>query len=155
MHVQAVLDAIKKRGHFEDYEKAAWRFKEAEEAIMSARAGLSLLEDNVKKAAKEKKKKLKEKARESEKTQDEGGVTPKAPAKAPEPEPKTPEETTESMAAVQEAEDATRTDDQMKANFLSDLEKAKKVHCIAKGAMAAAAAKMFAFYSNLLSPESK
>ncbi len=55
MHVQAVLDAIKKRGHFEDYEKAAWRFKEAEEAITSARAGLSLLEDNVKKAAKEKK----------------------------------------------------------------------------------------------------
>ena len=55
MHVQAVLDAIKKRGHFEDYKKATWRFKEAEEAITSARAGLSLLEDNVKKATKEKK----------------------------------------------------------------------------------------------------
>jgi hypothetical protein len=55
MHVQAVLDAIKKRGHFDDYKKAASRFKEAEEAIMSARASLSLLEDNVKKAAKDKK----------------------------------------------------------------------------------------------------
>jgi hypothetical protein len=43
----------------------------------------------------------------------------------------------------------------MKANFLSDLEKAKKAQRIAKGAMAAATTKMFAFYSNLLSPESK
>jgi hypothetical protein len=70
-------------------------------------------------------------------------------------EPKTPEKATESMAAVQEAEDAPKTDDQMRANFLSDLEKAKKVHRIAKGAMAAAASKMFAFYLNLLSLESK
>ncbi len=61
MHVQAVLDAIKKRGHFDDYNKAAWKFKEAEEAITSARAGLSLLEDNVKKATKEKKKETKRK----------------------------------------------------------------------------------------------
>jgi hypothetical protein len=44
MHVQAVLDAIKKRGHFEDYDKAAWKFQEASKAIASARAGLSLLE---------------------------------------------------------------------------------------------------------------
>ncbi len=56
MHVTAVLNTIKKRGHFDDYEKAASRFKEAEEAIMSARASLSLLEDTVKKAAKKKKK---------------------------------------------------------------------------------------------------
>jgi hypothetical protein len=55
MHVQAVLDAIKKRGHFEDYDKAAWKFQEASEAIASARAGLSLLEETVKKASKEKK----------------------------------------------------------------------------------------------------
>ncbi len=82
-------------------------------------------------------------------------MTPKAPAKAPEPEPKTPEEATESMAAFQEAQVAPRTDDQLKANFLSDLEEAKKVYCIAKGAMAVAASKMFAFYLNLLSPESK
>jgi hypothetical protein len=43
----------------------------------------------------------------------------------------------------------------MKANFLSDLEKAKRAQRIAKGAKHAAASKMFAFYSNLLSPESK
>jgi hypothetical protein len=43
----------------------------------------------------------------------------------------------------------------MKANFLIDLEKAKKAHRIAKGAMTAAASKMIAFYLNLLSPESK
>jgi hypothetical protein len=55
MHVQAVLDAIKKRGHFEDYNKAAWKFQEASKAIVSARAGLSLLEETVKKASKEKK----------------------------------------------------------------------------------------------------
>jgi hypothetical protein len=71
-------------------------------------------------------------------------VTPKAPAKAPEPK-----------AAAQEAEDAPAADDQMKANFLSDLEKAKQAQHIAKGAKIAAASKMFAFYLNLLSPESK
>ncbi len=59
------------------------------------------------------------------------------------------------LAAVQEAKEAPKTDDQMKANFLSDLEKAEKVYRIAKGAMAVAASKMFAFYSNLLSSESK
>ncbi len=66
MHVQAVLDAIKKRGHFEDYNKAALKFQEASEAIVSARAGLSLLEETAsKKASKEKKKKQKEKAKEA------------------------------------------------------------------------------------------
>ncbi len=43
----------------------------------------------------------------------------------------------------------------MKAGFLEDLEKAKQAQGIAKGAMTAAASKMFMFYSNLLSPESK
>jgi hypothetical protein len=44
----------------------------------------------------------------------------------------------------------------MKASFLSDLEKAsKQAQRIAKGAMTAAASKTFAFYLNLLSPESK
>ncbi len=46
-------------------------------------------------------------------------------------------------------------DDQMKASFLSDLEKAKKAYSIAKGAKAIAASKMFLSYLNLLSPESK
>jgi hypothetical protein len=44
MHVKAVLDAIKKRGHFQDYEKAEKVHKEAKKAVESARAALSLLE---------------------------------------------------------------------------------------------------------------
>ncbi len=56
MHVQAVLNAIKKRGHFEDYDKAAWKYQEASKAIALARAGLSLLEKSVKKASEAKKK---------------------------------------------------------------------------------------------------
>jgi hypothetical protein len=44
MHVMVVLDAITKRGHFLDYEKAEKVHKEAKKAIESARAGLSLLD---------------------------------------------------------------------------------------------------------------
>jgi hypothetical protein len=138
MHVTAVLDAIKKRGHFVDWDKATFKYKEASEAIASARAVLSLLEETAKKASKEKKKK------ESEKTKEGEDVTPKAPAEAPEPK-----------AAAQEAKVAPATDDQMKADFSVDLEKAKQSLRIAKGAMTVAASKMFAFYSNLLSLESK
>jgi hypothetical protein len=43
MHVTAVIDAIKKRGHFLDYKKAEKAHNEAKKAIESARAGLSLL----------------------------------------------------------------------------------------------------------------
>ena len=43
----------------------------------------------------------------------------------------------------------------MEASFQADLEKAKKAVEDALGAMTAAASEMFAFYSNLLSPESK
>jgi hypothetical protein len=43
----------------------------------------------------------------------------------------------------------------MKAGFNVDLEKAKQAQEIAQGAMTAAANEMFAFYLNLLSPESK
>jgi hypothetical protein len=43
----------------------------------------------------------------------------------------------------------------MKASFSSDLKMAKQSQRIAKGAMTVAASKMFLFYSNLLSPESK
>jgi hypothetical protein len=146
MHVTAVLDAIKKCGHFEDYDKAVFKYQEASKAIASARAGLSLLEESVKKASKAKKKQ-KEKSKEGD------DVTPKARAKAP--EPKTPAKATESTAAAQEAKVAPTADDQMKASFLSDLEKAKQAQRIAKGAKNIAASKMFAFYLNLLSPESK
>ncbi len=134
MHVTAVLDAIKKRGCFDDYEKAAWNYKEAKEAVESTRAGLSLLEESMRKASKEKKK-TKDKAKEGKNV---------APAKAPEPK-----------SATKEAKVAPAADDQMKASFSSDLEKAKQSQRIAKGAMTHAASKMFLFYSNLLSPESK
>ncbi len=40
MHVTAVINAIKKLGHFDDYKKVAWKYKEAKEAVESARAGL-------------------------------------------------------------------------------------------------------------------
>jgi hypothetical protein len=43
----------------------------------------------------------------------------------------------------------------MKAGFLEDPEKAKQAQSTAKGAMTAAASKMFTFYLNLFSPESK
>jgi hypothetical protein len=43
----------------------------------------------------------------------------------------------------------------MKAGFQADLEKTKKAVEDTKGAMTAAASEMFAFHSNLLSPESK
>ncbi len=45
MHVTAVIDAIKKRGHFEDYEKALYTYEKARKAVESARAGLALLEE--------------------------------------------------------------------------------------------------------------
>jgi hypothetical protein len=63
MHVTAVLDAIKKRGHFGDYKKAAHKYKEANKAITSARAGLSLLEETEKKVSKEKKRSTKKSPR--------------------------------------------------------------------------------------------
>ncbi len=43
----------------------------------------------------------------------------------------------------------------MKAGFQVDLEKAKQAQEIAKGVKTPATSEMFAFYSNLLSPESK
>jgi hypothetical protein len=33
MHVTAVIDAIKKHGHLDDYKKAAWEYKKAKEAV--------------------------------------------------------------------------------------------------------------------------
>ncbi len=42
MHVTAVSNAIKKRGQLDDYEKAAWKYGKAKEAVESARAGLLL-----------------------------------------------------------------------------------------------------------------
>jgi hypothetical protein len=128
MHVTAVIDAIKKRGHLDDYEKAAWEYEKAKEAVESARAGLSLLEESMRKSNKKK-------TKEGKKV---------APAKAPEPK-----------SAAKEAKVAPAANDDMKASFSSDLEKAKQAQRIAKGAMTAAVSKVFSFYLNLLSPESK
>jgi hypothetical protein len=51
----AVSNAIKKRGYLDDYKKVAWKYRKAKEAIESARAGLSLLGESVRKSRKEKK----------------------------------------------------------------------------------------------------
>jgi hypothetical protein len=132
IHVTAVLDAIKKRGHFQDYKKAEKVHKEAKKAIESARAALSLLDGSRTKA----KRFCKKKAREA---------AEKTLAKA-----------LDSKSEAKEAKKASEVNNNsMKAGFLEDLEKAKQAQSTAKGAMTAAASKMFTFYSNFLSSESK
>ena len=56
MHVTAVLDAIKKRGHVKDYEMAAKEFEGAKKAVESAKAGLALLDGTGEKGKKSQKK---------------------------------------------------------------------------------------------------
>jgi hypothetical protein len=56
MHVTYISDAIKKHGQLDDYEKAAWKYGKAKEAVESARAGLLLLGESVRMSRKEKKK---------------------------------------------------------------------------------------------------
>jgi hypothetical protein len=103
MHVMVVLDAIKKRGHFHVYKKAEKAYNEAEKAIESARAGLSLLNGTGARSRRFCKKKAKE-------------APKKALAKAQDSELK-----------AKEAKEATEVDnDTMKAGFLEDLEKAKQ-----------------------------
>jgi hypothetical protein len=131
MHVTAILHAIKKRGHFYDYEKAMKDQEESTKAIESARAALSLLNGPGAKAKKSRKKKTKEVEKDATaKVQDSGSDAKKA-------------------------EDAPEVDDEMKAGFLGDLEKANQSQRTVKGVITIAANKMFAFYSNLLFPESK
>jgi hypothetical protein len=60
MHVTAVLNAIKKCGRFNDYEKAEKDYKEAKKAVESARAALSLLNGTGAKAKRSCKKKTRE-----------------------------------------------------------------------------------------------
>jgi hypothetical protein len=136
MHVTAVLDTIKKHGHYKDYDKAQEAHDETKKAVELAKAGLALLD---KTSAGTKKNCMKEalaKAKEAAK---------EALAKVPDPE-----------SEAKEAEEVPKvTKDTMKAGFQVDLEKAKQGQKIAKGTMTAAASKMFAFFSNLLSPESR
>jgi hypothetical protein len=135
MHVTAVLDTMKKRGHFKDYDKAQKAQDEAKKGVESAEAGLALLDGTSAGMTSKRKKKVLKKAKEA---------TKEALAKVPGPK-----------SEAKEAEEATEvTKDTMKAGFQVDLEKAKQAQNIARGAMTAAASKMFAFYLNLLSPES-
>jgi hypothetical protein len=60
MHVTAGLDAIKKRGHFNNYEKAEVVHKEAKKSVESARAGLALLDGTGTKSRRFCKKKARE-----------------------------------------------------------------------------------------------
>jgi hypothetical protein len=126
MHVMAVLDATKKRGLFKDYEKAQKAHVEHKQVVKSAKDDLVLLGGTSNLSGKlHKVKKCKAKAKEAK-------------------------------AKFKEAEGLTEVpEDPMKAAFQADLEKAKKIAEDAQGTMTTAASEMFAFYSNLLSPESK
>jgi hypothetical protein len=136
MHVTAVLDAIKKRGHFKDYDKAQKEFDAAKKAIVAARAGLSLLNSTGARSKIRCKKKALAKAKEAAK---------EALAK-----------TQDFEVEAKEANKATEVNDNtMKAGFQEDLAKAKQAQETAKGATTAAASLMFTFYLNLLSPKSK
>ncbi len=126
MHVTVVLDAMKKRGHFSNYNKAQKAHEEAAKAAESAKAGLALLKVTSEKSSKRKLKKL-ARAKEAMK---------EALAKAQETKPE-PKEAVEASAA---------TEDSMKAGFQVDLEKAMEAQETAQGAMTATASLMFAFY---------
>jgi hypothetical protein len=58
MHVMAVLDAMKKCGHFSNYKKAQKAYKEAAKAAELAEAGLALLKGTLEKSSNCKLKKL-------------------------------------------------------------------------------------------------
>ncbi len=67
MHVMVVLDAMKKRGHFKDYDRAQKAFEEAEKAAELAEAGLALLEGTNAGMTSMRKKKALAKAKEAAK----------------------------------------------------------------------------------------
>jgi hypothetical protein len=136
MHVTAVLDAMKKRGHFKDYDRAQRAYDEAKKVAELAEAGLALLNGTFAGTTSKRKTKALTKAKEAGK---------EALVKTQETKPET-----------KEAEEAPKvTDDTMKAGFQADLDKANQAQETAKGVMTAAANLMITFYSNLLSLESK
>jgi hypothetical protein len=65
MHVMAIMDAIKKRGHFNNYEKAQKAYVEATKAAELAEAGLALLDGTYPGPKKNHKKKALAKAKEA------------------------------------------------------------------------------------------
>jgi hypothetical protein len=131
-------------GHLDNYKKAPYTYEKAKKAAESARAGLALLEETRENMKKLSKKKTKEGEKEPAAKAPDRKPNANAPAKAPEPK-----------SDAKEAKVAPAAKDNMKASFFSDLEKAKQAQKIAKGAITAAAGKMFLFYLNLLSPGSK
>ena len=95
MHLTTVLDAIKKHGHFLDYENAEKVHEEARKAVESARAGLALLDGTGTKSKRFRKKKARE-------------ATEKALAKA-----------LDSDSEAKEAKEASKVNhNSMKAGFL-------------------------------------
>jgi hypothetical protein len=136
MHVMAVLDAVKKCGHFNNYNRAQKAYEEAKKVAESAEAGLALLEGTSAGTTSKHNKKALAKAKEAAK---------EALAKAHETKP-------EAKGAV---EAINVTEDSMKDGFQADLEKAKQDQETAQGAMTTAANLIFTFYLNLLSPKSK
>ena len=84
----AVLDAIKKRGHFKDYDKAQKAYDEAKKAVELAEAGLALLGGTSAETKKNCKKKALAKAKEAAKEALGKVPDPKSEAKAAEEAPK-------------------------------------------------------------------
>ncbi len=63
MHVTAVLDAMKKRGHLKDYDRAQKAYEEAKKAAEWAEAGLALLKGTSAGTTSKRKKKVLAKAK--------------------------------------------------------------------------------------------
>jgi hypothetical protein len=81
MHVMAVLDAIKKRGHFKDYKEAQMAYVENKQVVELAKAGLALLNETgrgLRKGCKAKKAKAKAKEAKA-KTQETKAKSKEAP----------------------------------------------------------------------------
>jgi hypothetical protein len=136
MHVMVVLDAMKKRGHFNDYDRAQKAYEEATKAAKLAEAKLALLEGTSAEMTSKHKKKAPAKAKKAAK---------EALTKAHETKPE----------AKEAVEVPNMTEDLMKDGFQADLEKAIQAQETVQGTMTAAGNLMFTFYSNLLSPKSK
>jgi hypothetical protein len=107
MHATAVLDAMKKRGHFNNYDRAQKAYEEAKKVAELAEAGLALLEGTSAGTTSKRKEKVLTKAKEAVK---------EALAKAHETKP-------EAKGAI---EATNVTEDLMKDGFQVDLEKAKQ-----------------------------
>jgi hypothetical protein len=83
MHVTAILDAIKKHGHFHDYKKAEKAYGEANKAVKSARAGLSLLNGTGARSRGFRKKKAKEATKKALARPKTPSLKPRKPRKRP------------------------------------------------------------------------